>query len=71
MPSTLATIETESVVLPFGMKLVDVTKRYMVATLDKNAGDRQKTAQQLGISFKSLERTLLECGIRKENSKPH
>ena len=51
------TLNAESEVensIPVGMTLVDIEKAAIVTNLDNNSGNKTKTAQELGISVKTL-----------------
>ncbi|WP_413700795.1 helix-turn-helix domain-containing protein [Psychromonas sp. KJ10-10] len=40
--------------MPLGVALVDIEKAAIVSNLDNNEGNKTKTAQDLGISVKTL-----------------
>ncbi len=57
-------MEAEEVKESQTTNLKDMTKETLQRVLEKNSGNRRKTAEQLGISNRTLYRKLVEFGLR-------
>ena len=62
-PSLQKKSDYKELVLEPGLTLDEVEKKYILSTLDKNKGNKSKSAIELGIGRKTLHRKLNEYGI--------
>jgi DNA-binding NtrC family response regulator len=58
----------DSVRMPLGMRLREVERRYLLATLHRHAGNKARTAEVLGISEKTLYNKLRRYAARPEDT---
>ena len=65
-PSIKKNRDYKELVLEPGLTLEEVEKKYILSTLDKNKGNKSKSAIELGIGRKTLHRKLNEYGINSD-----
>lgn len=65
-PSIKKKRDYKELVLEPGLTLEEVEKKYILSTLDKNKGNKSKSAIELGIGRKTLHRKLNEYGINSD-----
>jgi len=67
-PQSLA---TESIItMPTGIPLADAERTLILASLERNAGDKKSTADELGISLKTLYNRLRDYESQARSHKP-
>lgn len=65
-PSVSRSSEVPGVQLPLGMSLDEAEKTYIMETLAANRNNKSKTAENLGIGRKTLQRKLAQWGMDEE-----
>jgi two-component system, NtrC family, response regulator AtoC len=66
LPAPLPLEESSSEVIPAGMTLQDLEKKFIIETLENMKHNRTKTAEKLGISVRTLRNKLQEYKVEAE-----